>query len=236
MARKGAECRQGRGLTLAAGTVHRNRRNGAAGGIGARLARMKLSKSHEPLCHRACGEALGGGHPELAARLWRAQGMRIVDAKKSKYYDAALSNFERARNCYLRAGPGGRVGEDRAPGVRFALPQDRIHQWISGVGCRRETQGSAFLSGARQGALGRAARGKRSIGQRFENEVWPPRHPAANRSSNPTRSSDVEMWNLVDSFRLLTDPFNMAPRRSRSAELTRNGRFSPCSCYEFQYS
>jgi hypothetical protein len=43
-------------------------------------------------------------HPELAARLWRAQGMRIVDAKKSKYYDAALSNFERARNCYQRAG------------------------------------------------------------------------------------------------------------------------------------
>ena len=43
-------------------------------------------------------------HPGLAARLWRAQGMRIVNAKKSKYYDAALSDFERARDCYLRAG------------------------------------------------------------------------------------------------------------------------------------
>jgi hypothetical protein len=41
--------------------------------------------------------------PDLAARFWRAQGMRIVDAKKSKYYDAALSNFERARDCYQRA-------------------------------------------------------------------------------------------------------------------------------------
>jgi hypothetical protein len=30
--------------------------------------------------------------------------MRIVDAKKSKYYDAALSNFGRARDCYQRAG------------------------------------------------------------------------------------------------------------------------------------
>jgi len=30
--------------------------------------------------------------------------MRIVDAKKSKYYDAALSNFERARDCHQRAG------------------------------------------------------------------------------------------------------------------------------------
>jgi hypothetical protein len=30
--------------------------------------------------------------------------MRIVDGGKSKYYDAALSNFERARRCYERAG------------------------------------------------------------------------------------------------------------------------------------
>jgi len=27
-----------------------------------------------------------------------------VSAAKSKYYDAALSNFERARRCYVRAG------------------------------------------------------------------------------------------------------------------------------------
>ncbi len=43
-------------------------------------------------------------HPEIAARLWCAQGMRVVNAKKSKYYDAALSNFERARCCYEKAG------------------------------------------------------------------------------------------------------------------------------------
>ncbi len=42
-------------------------------------------------------------HPEVAARLWCAQGMRVVNAKKSKYYDAALSNFERARRCYEKA-------------------------------------------------------------------------------------------------------------------------------------
>jgi hypothetical protein len=28
-------------------------------------------------------------HPDLAARLWRAQGMRIISAGKSKYYTAA---------------------------------------------------------------------------------------------------------------------------------------------------
>ena len=43
-------------------------------------------------------------HPDLASRLWRAQGLRIVNAKKSKYYDAALSNFERAKRCFERAG------------------------------------------------------------------------------------------------------------------------------------
>jgi hypothetical protein len=42
--------------------------------------------------------------PEIAARLWRAQGMRIVNAKKSKYYNAALENFQRARGCYEKAG------------------------------------------------------------------------------------------------------------------------------------
>jgi hypothetical protein len=39
-----------------------------------------------------------------AARLWRAHGMCIVKAGKSKYYDAAISDFERARRCYARAG------------------------------------------------------------------------------------------------------------------------------------
>lgn len=43
-------------------------------------------------------------HPELAARLWRAQAMRIVDAGKSKYYAAAVANLDRARRCYSRAG------------------------------------------------------------------------------------------------------------------------------------
>ncbi|MBI4873420.1 MAG: hypothetical protein HY822_02165 [Acidobacteria bacterium] len=45
-------------------------------------------------------------HPGLAARLWRAQAMRIAGAGKSKYYDAAAANLERARKCYFRAGLG----------------------------------------------------------------------------------------------------------------------------------
>lgn len=43
-------------------------------------------------------------HPGAAARLWRAQALRIVAAGKSKYYDAAAANLDRARKCYSRAG------------------------------------------------------------------------------------------------------------------------------------
>lgn len=35
--------------------------------------------------------------------MYRALGMRILNAKKSKYYGAALESFEDARRCYERA-------------------------------------------------------------------------------------------------------------------------------------
>lgn len=43
-------------------------------------------------------------HPDIAAKVYRALGMRILNAKKSKYYDTALSHFEQARRCYKKAG------------------------------------------------------------------------------------------------------------------------------------
>ncbi len=73
----------------------------------AELVRDSTDEALEHVSHYATEPAakrLEKRHPGLAARLWRAQGMRVVDAKKSKYYDAALSNFERARDCYRRAG------------------------------------------------------------------------------------------------------------------------------------
>lgn len=85
------------------------------------LATKELERLAERLAH-ASDEALEGvthfatepaakrlekSHPAVAARLWRAQGIRILKAKKSKYYAVALGNFARARRCYERAGlPG----------------------------------------------------------------------------------------------------------------------------------
>jgi hypothetical protein len=71
------------------------------------LVRRNEDEALESLSHHTTEPAakrLEKVHPEVAARLWCAQGMRIVNAKKSKYYDAALANFERARHCFERAG------------------------------------------------------------------------------------------------------------------------------------
>jgi tetratricopeptide (TPR) repeat protein len=43
-------------------------------------------------------------HPLLAAKLYVAMALRILEAKKSKYYEAALGNLEKARKLLLREG------------------------------------------------------------------------------------------------------------------------------------
>ncbi len=47
---------------------------------------------------------LATSHPDVAAKLYRALGLRILAAKKSKYYHAAVSHFAQAKLCYERAG------------------------------------------------------------------------------------------------------------------------------------
>jgi hypothetical protein len=71
------------------------------------LVRQTKDQALESLSHfitELVAKKIDKAHPDLAARLWRAQGMRIVNAKKSKYYAAALSNFESAKRCFERAG------------------------------------------------------------------------------------------------------------------------------------
>jgi hypothetical protein len=46
-------------------------------------------------------------HPDVAARICRALGMRILKERKSRSYDTALSNFEDAKRCYERTGLNG---------------------------------------------------------------------------------------------------------------------------------
>jgi len=53
----------------------------------------------EPLARK-----LERSHPDISARVYRALCMRIVNAGKSKYYDAALDHIEHAKKCYAKAG------------------------------------------------------------------------------------------------------------------------------------
>jgi hypothetical protein len=77
-------------------------------------------------------------HPDVAAKVYRALGMRILKAKKSKYYGAALANFEDARRCYERAGPGatweGLVREVRAEHHRKTGFMAGFEEVVAGVG------------------------------------------------------------------------------------------------------
>ena len=43
-------------------------------------------------------------HPGVAAKIFRALCLRIIDAGKSKYYVEALSNLEESKRCYQEAG------------------------------------------------------------------------------------------------------------------------------------
>lgn len=73
--------------------------------LGGATDRELEDVSHTPA--EAAARALEPANPATAARVLRAQAVRIIDAGKSRYYDAALGYLEAARRCYLKAGlPG----------------------------------------------------------------------------------------------------------------------------------
>jgi len=77
-----------------------------AGRLTERLNRVSDGEL-EGLSHvvtEPAAKALVRMHPAVAARLFRALCMRILNSGKSKYYYAALANLEEARRCYQAAG------------------------------------------------------------------------------------------------------------------------------------
>jgi hypothetical protein len=107
----------------------------------AELLRQTKDVNLEDLSHYATEPAakkFEKTNPDLAARLWRAQALRIVNAKKSKYYDAALSNFERAKRCFERAGLEGEwsktVRQVRADHHRKGSFMPGFERLVEGVG------------------------------------------------------------------------------------------------------
>ena len=72
-----------------------------------RIARDEEIESISHYTTEPMAKRLAKTHPDVAAKVYRALCMRILNAKKSKYYDAALSNLEDAKRCYEKAGLGG---------------------------------------------------------------------------------------------------------------------------------
>ena len=131
----------------------------------AELVRGSSDEALEKVSHYATEPAakrLEKGHPDLAARLWRAQGMRIVNSKKSKYYDAALSNFERARDCYQRAGLA-------------AEWEQTLHRV-----CAAHYRKTGFIHGFQALLAGAKRRDRPSFLERAKAR-WSERHPGGNR-------------------------------------------------------
>ncbi len=67
------------------------------------IVRRSSDHALEALSHyltAAAVEILESQDLFLAGRLWQAQGFRIVEAGKARYYDAALRDFERAWSCF----------------------------------------------------------------------------------------------------------------------------------------
>ena len=91
-------------------------------------------------------------HPAVAARLWRGQGFRIINAKKSKYYDAAIAYFRSAKRCFEAAGFASEWDEtvrvvraDHRRKTGFLSEFDRL-----AVGLE-ETKEPSFLERAKEG-------------------------------------------------------------------------------------
>ena len=73
------------------------------------VERLNRASDHEleGLSHyvtEPAAQRLAKTHPGVAAKVFRALCVRIIDAGKSKYYVEALSNLEEARRCYQAAG------------------------------------------------------------------------------------------------------------------------------------
>lgn len=78
----------------------------------------------------------------MAAKVFRALGMRILNAKKSRYYDAALSHFEDAKSCFERVGMGQQwdavVAEVRQAHHRKVGFMPSFERLVAGQGPRQE--------------------------------------------------------------------------------------------------
>lgn len=69
-----------------------------------RAAKHDDLESVSHYCSEEAAKGLAKRDAAASAKLYRAMGFRILNAKKSKYYENALANFGTARDLYRKAG------------------------------------------------------------------------------------------------------------------------------------
>jgi hypothetical protein len=133
------------------------------GRLAERLDRTSDAKL-ESLSHyvtEPAAERLEKNHPGVAAKVFRALCMRIIGAGKSKYYFEALSNLEKAKNCYQRAGLDAQwqvlIAEIRREHRRKSGFMPGFERIVRGTGPSREL---SFLDRARGNRASRVSRTK----------------------------------------------------------------------------
>ena len=131
------------------------------GRLAERLERTGHKKL-ESLSHyvtEPAAERLVKTHPGIAAKLFRAMCMRVVNAGKSQYYHAALSNIEKAKNSYQRAGLNAQwqalIAEIRREHRRKSSFMPGFERIVGGTGPGREP---SFLDRARRNWGSRVSR------------------------------------------------------------------------------
>ncbi|HVC77620.1 MAG TPA: hypothetical protein VND96_14000 [Candidatus Micrarchaeaceae archaeon] len=129
------------------------------------------------------------GHPDQVARLCRALGMRILRAKKSRYYYVALRHLDEARRCYQRAGLGLRweelVGEVRADHDRNSASCHPSRNWWRVAACGRSRPFS--IVPRRDGRLRAHCDLATSLGRASERPRWCAAHEPGGVWPRPDR-------------------------------------------------
>lgn len=103
--------------------------------------RSASNQELEALSHyttEPAAQRLSKTHPDVAAKLHRAMGLRILNSKKSKYYEAALKNFAEAKRLYSKAGEEGEwlalVAQVRRDHARKLGIMDGFERLVAGEG------------------------------------------------------------------------------------------------------
>jgi hypothetical protein len=110
----------------------------------------------EALTHfvaEAAGTSLESDHPLEAARIWRAQGIRVLAGRKSQHYGAAIDSFARAKRGYARVD---RIDDWQAVVVQVQAEHRRKSSFMPRFRSprpRRRPQAGAVVPGPRQVAL-----------------------------------------------------------------------------------